>query len=915
MGIRRLALATVFFALAFVATAQNGTIKGVVTDASTDEPLIGATVMLEGTTIGVLTDFDGNYTLGNITPGTYNVRCSFISYETSTIENVEITSGNTQTFNFEMGESTMQIEDVQVVAKANRESESMLLLDQKEASGITESIGSRQLSSMGVSDAASATTKISGVTKTEGSGDVYIRGLGDRYLSTTMNGLPIPSDDVSKKNIDLELFSTDVISNVGINKTYDIATYGDQASGNVDVVSKTISHDISVSLSSGVNSTVLSSGKFNDFKATQNSNDITFGYYKKPYITADAVSNQSWNAVSKKLPLDYGLSIIGGNEFYIGNGDKLSLFVTASHSGDSEYREGEYRRYESNYYDREFTDAEDYISTIETNGLLNLTYDFSSKSSISYNALYVNKTEDKLYEAGRNRTGYYFERTGSSEGDNSVFIRDQNIVTTEVLVNQLIGKHQLSEKNNVKWAVAYNIVNADEPSRIRNVVSIPGEFVNYVRVGGFDQRKSSQNINDSELNGYLKDEFSFVDEEDKIFKINTGLNFRYKERKFDSKFVGVEVDHGITGTDIDNMDEVLLNQSYYNNESLEINEQKLNLYNAELLVYAGYADIAWRKSRFSGNVGFRYEHDYLFVEWDVTNSPSGDVEYTYDNILPAFNIKYDLTDKSALRLAASKTITLPEFKELARFEYVSPEGDVSRGDEDVKMSEVYNIDLKWELFPGNAELISLGAFYKMINDPINQTMVKGSSQAFYYANTGEKANVYGIELEIKKNLLATSEKHKLNLSFNATKMWFEQDLLEYHQYNNKTKVGLEGASEFITNASLSYATKNDNPFTATVSGNYSSDKIYALGAAEDLVYSDVYYNNEIIEKGFVTLDLVLNKDISERVSIKLSAKNLLNPPVKRVQRIDPSGDDESFDAVVRSYKRGLDISLGISMNF
>ena len=199
MGIKRLALLTFFVAIELASIAQNGTIKGLVTDKNTDEPLVGATIMLEGTIIGVITDFDGNYILTNITPGNYNIKCSFISYESITIDNVDIKANNEQTFNFDMDESTLEIGTIQVVAQANRESETMLLLDQKEAYGITESIGSKRLSSMGVSDVASATSKISGVTKNESSGDVYIRGLGDRYLSTTMNGLPIPSDDVEKK--------------------------------------------------------------------------------------------------------------------------------------------------------------------------------------------------------------------------------------------------------------------------------------------------------------------------------------------------------------------------------------------------------------------------------------------------------------------------------------------------------------------------------------------------------------------------------------------------------------------------------------------------------------------------------------------------------------------------------------------
>ena len=97
---------------------------------------------------------------------------------------------------------------------------------------------SRESSILGISDVKSAATKISGVTESEASGDVFVRGLGDRYLTTTFNGLPIPSDDVERKNIDLGLFPTRVIQNVSISKTYSAATSADQASGNINIASR-----------------------------------------------------------------------------------------------------------------------------------------------------------------------------------------------------------------------------------------------------------------------------------------------------------------------------------------------------------------------------------------------------------------------------------------------------------------------------------------------------------------------------------------------------------------------------------------------------------------------------------------------------------------------------------------------------
>jgi len=274
------------------------------------------------------------------------------------------------------------------------------------------------------------------------------------------------------------------------------------------------------------------------------------------------------------------------------------------------------------------------------------------------------------------------------------------------------------------------------------------------------------------------------------------------------------------------------------------------------------------------------------------------------------------SEKSALRLAASKTLTLPEFKEIAPFEYVSPTGRITKGNPDLDISENYNLDVKWEVYPSAGQLFSATGFYKIINDPINRAQTRGSSGYFYYANTGEQANVYGLELETRLDIIKpqSSEMPGLDLTLNATRMWFEQDLLEDFQYNNRTEASLEGASEFIFNGSLSFTDNKPNSFMATVSGNYSSDKVFSLGAPEDKNNSDRFFNEEIIEEGFVTLDLVLSKKLSNRVSLKFTGRNLLNPEVEQTQLIAPLTGEASRTEVVSSYKKGIQLSMGIKID-
>ena len=259
-----IALLLLINALAF--SQSNSTIKGIVYDKEVDNsPLPIANVIIKGSSIGTTTEFEGTYTL-KVEPGTYTLVFSFIGYKTIEIPNVIVKKNETITINKTLSASEgVSLNEIQINGSTKKESESALLTEQKKATFIKESIGAERLAKIGVSNAAAATSKISGVTKNEGSGDIYIRGLGDRYLTTSMNGLPIPSDDVEKKNIDLNLFSTDIIQNVSISKTYSTENYVDQASGNVDIVTKEYTAGkFSVGINGGSNTNVLKDGVFNN---------------------------------------------------------------------------------------------------------------------------------------------------------------------------------------------------------------------------------------------------------------------------------------------------------------------------------------------------------------------------------------------------------------------------------------------------------------------------------------------------------------------------------------------------------------------------------------------------------------------------------------------------------------------------
>ncbi len=922
-------LLTLFFISAsYAQESTKGTIAGKLMDKEiSGETLPFANVIIKGTSQGTTTDIDGLYSLENITPGTYTVIYSFVGYETLEVPNVIVVAGKVTEINTALGSSAASLDEVVIKTVSRRDSQVALLIEQKKAIEIKESIGAQELAKMGVTDAATATTKISGVSSSEASGDIFVRGLGDRYLNSTMNGLPIPSDDVERKNIDLELFSTNIIQNVSISKTYSAANSADQASGTIDIGTRELlgTQELGAGVKVGFNSNAIRSGVGNNFKISPNYDNVNFGFYSRDLRTREALTQQTWNTQEASLPLNYQYSFTAGKKF----GDKLKVLFTGSQAVSFEHRQGEFREFRANFINDSITDAETFSKSVNSTALVNASYELNEATQLRATSLFINKLTDEVFEGGRNGEATIFEETEPVE-NLSQFIRDQNTKQTRLWINQLAGDHKLTEKNNLNWALGYNRVDADEPNRIRNEVNFNEGFVQLGRTGGFQQRKSAQIINDQEFNGLIKDEISLFDTEDKALKISFGANYRNKERDFGSQFLGLEEStlNTLNPTSIDNLSRVFTSENLQNG-LLTLNILSPDRYLAKLQSVSGFVSANYNWYKFNFNLGMRYQKDDLNVKYDVGNIPGrrGVSDKSYNNLYPSLNLKYAANEQNNFRVAASKTITLPEFKEIAPFEYVSPTGQVTRGNPALEASTNYNFDVKWEFFPTANQLVSLTGFYKKIEDPINKVQDRGSAGVFSFFNSADKAQIYGLEVETKLDLIKAEDESDFNLglNLNASRMWHSQDLKELRdeqgnflktfRYKGLTETDLQGASDWIFNGSLNFSTNSPNEFLATITANYASDKIYALGAPEIQTESETFYNDAIIEKGFVTLNALLSKNIGEHWGVRLSGKNLLNPEIKRTQDVRPSTTGIESTKTVRSYTRGATLSLGLNYNF
>ena len=318
------------FIFQMMVAQDKGVIKGQLLDKEMDnEPLSFASVFLKGTTIGSETDLDGNFFL-SVESGDYILVFDFLGYKTLEVP-VSVKLGETIIVNrtLEAAEG-VALEEVKLKASTSKQKESALLMDQRKAVTIDQKIGVEELSKKGVSNVATALTKTTGISKQQGSGAILVRGLGDRYNITTLNGLPLPSNNPSNKNIDLNIFSTDIIEFISIDKTYNPKNFGDFSGANVDISSKKYTGKgfFEIAIGSGINSEANSQDKFylNDGPNTSGFYDI--GIPSFPLNNYNFTT--SWNRTESIAPINKSISIKAGDSYELGEETKLSVFGVAS---------------------------------------------------------------------------------------------------------------------------------------------------------------------------------------------------------------------------------------------------------------------------------------------------------------------------------------------------------------------------------------------------------------------------------------------------------------------------------------------------------------------------------------------------------------------------------------------------------
>ena len=917
-----------FLLLTTLTFSQNGTVSGVITDKEyNNEPLPFANVLIKGTTIGTSTDDNGKYSL-SVKPGSYILEIGYLGYETKEIP-FTIKAGEKKVINYTLAASGVQLADVVITHTVTKESETALLQEQQKAVEIKQAIGAEEISKKGISDVAAAVAKTTGISKSESSSGIYVRGLGDRYNMTTLNGLPLPSNNPSTKNISLDLFSTDIVEYIGIDKTYNYKNYGDFAGANVDIVSKNYTGSGMLEVGSGfsVNSNAISQDKF---YLQDGPNFTGFSKVNEP---ANGLANYNFSTSWDKqaaTPINSSYYVRGGDSYAIGENSKFSFFVNGSFDNAYSYKEG-VRRGSITQDGTKVVDLfrNSYSYSTNTNGLLNLVYKVNNKNLFKANSMYINSSnQDHSEYTG---TLNVFDRAPNGGG----FLRRSTFDRTSLWVNQLLGEHKLfNERVDVNWGLSYNMMTNVIPDRMQNTF-IPRNDddlsqglvpSNYNKA---DNNRYYQDMTDDEVAGNFSATYKFnKDSEDNYKgKLIAGYSGRYKTIDFNAIQYNMKPVNEVTQPNIDvNNIDAYFSQNNYNAGLFTLstlfgdvnspNGYKPQNYNGQQIISAGYGALEYQFTpKLFVNVAFRAEYIIQDIEYFTTLIPTK-TKKLFDTMeyLPSLAAKYELTEKQNIKLAASKTYTLPQFKERAPFLYEEV-GQAYFGNPYLYNSTDYNFDVKWEYFPKNGEVFSLTGFGKYIQNPINETTVASASNDISWINSGDKAIGLGAEIEIRKffyqienNTENTSESFSggLNISYLYTNQDLNKDKVfkETKGFINAfftyDESALTGASDLLVNGDVSFNKNmsNDRAFTATFTAGYFSDRIYALGTN---------YKGNIVDKAVITSDLILKYKVNKNLGLGLSFKNINNPSIKRVQ--------ETQDVTISEYKKGRNFGFSLKYEF
>jgi len=877
-------------------TVVAGTIKGTVTDKQTREPLTGATIQIAGTTQGTVADVDGNYSL-DVNNGTYTLAIKYVGYKDIIINNVKAGKSDL-ILNFELESDAQALGEVSVVARKNLEGERALQMERRKATLAIENLGSKEMSLKGIGNVEEGVKKIIGISVAD-AGQLIVRGLGDRYSTTTLNGLPIASPNPDNKLIPLDLFPSSTVQNITVSKVYNAEAFADYSGAHIDINTKeNITEDFfNIGFNTG--------GKFNtlgkdSYRMNRNgslfrTSGVDQAALNMPlsefdnYVKTRNIFDTSF-AVKKKSSLpDFSGNLGFGKNIGIGS-QTLSILASASAGNSFQNMDNAfYKTLEATGSVQDNFAYDSYAQELKLAALGHIGYTLRRHDRIGYTFFYA-----------RNATDTYQRREGIDAEDHEL-TGSNNITHIYSLQNhQLDGVHSFGRREQweLTWGGSYSKTGSEEPDR-RQVMYIKNDngALSLFKLNRQETMRYFGSLDEEEWNGNLAMRWKW--NENNFLKL--GVNYKNKSRDYKATrfyYNLNKIDPVIT--DIYDTDG-FLNQENIADGYVVVQRvmQPKDSYRAGNEIYSGYllTDF-YPVPSLLVNLGVRYEISRQWVDYATDGGDWYAERRNLDknDLFPTLNLKYTVNDANSIRFSASRTVTRPSFIEMAPFLYQESYGSAQiRGNNELQNGYNYNFDLRYEHFGKNGDMISLTAYFKYLDSPIERIQALQGGATLHSFQNADNGMAGGMEVELRKQLMKD-----LRLGANISYMYTNVKLPEGGAYTNKERP-LQGASPILANADLTYSPRfgEERQLNLALLYNLQGSRIHAVGVSK---------LGDIKQQTLHTLNFSAGYDINSHFSLKLQVNDLLNRAVIFKQEVPSTGEEVE----VERYKKGANLEIGFS---
>ena len=921
---------------------DSSIIKGTVIEESTGKPLPGVLVSIVGTKFSTLTDAAGKFSFRKMPSGKYNLQFSSFSFSTKIISEVEVIDKEATILTVSLDEMNGVLDEVVIkTVKAKTESVKSLLTMQKNSVRVSDGISAESIKRTPDKTASDVLKRISGAS-IQNNKFVIIRGLNDRYNTTYLNGSPLPSTEPDRKAFSFDIFPANMIDNLVIYKTASPDLPGEFAGGVIEITTKATPDKNFQTISVGTGYNTITTGKdqlySKDIKSALPSyfpDVATFQALQSAHtessiqqIATLAKNYQTdWNLENKKFNPNTSFQYTLGRYFKFKGAESLGLLVSLSNNVSNNYNETISKTYDAPGV--VVTDQLDQTYNVQklSGGIVNLALRLNSNNSFSFKNLYSVSSESKIMD----RNG-----SMSQESDPLWFSSTNRLyIKNNIYTGQLAGEHFLPEsKIKINWVGSFSNVSRVIPSERRN------SFV-YIKFDDGTMTTPTANFSIGNVGADYSGSIYSQDNKESIYstKVDISKKFNFpkgyttdikiggitqsRNRIFAARQLGYNPFYGIVGgvsygdsTFLKDAIQTQTNATIFNPANMGVLGSKSGLtlfdgtkendaYTAESNLDAGYLmiDNVFNKLRLVW--GARLENYSQQLHSKYVNGTEVNVDVTQLDFLPSVNLIYSLTKKQNLRLSASKTLNRPEFRELAPFQfYDNAKRRQIEGNPDLKITNIFNADLRYEIFPGKAQLFSVSAFYKDFHNPIEIQVKANNSDKYENAKSGTN---FGIEVEYRTLISSIfgSENSKilndLTLFTNLAIIRSKVDISNLVSSASLEDIPMQGQSPYVFNAGLQYMNKGLGwSFSANM--NKIGNRIAIHG---NQIQGDE--NPAFWEKSRILLDLQLAKFfLKEKLELRFNVQNALAQDLDVYQNNDLSGTKEikGFKAFVNNVFTG-----------